>query len=150
MSHTLTGVYRIGRDAELRHIGSGESVINLSIVTDWGRTKDEDGNSPSTWIDASLWGKPAEKLVQYLLKGRQVYLVIEDIHLEEFTNREGVTKTKLAGRIHTIELVGSKPQGNQQQQAPAPRQAAPARQAPPPAQRAPSGFDDMEDDMVPF
>jgi single-strand DNA-binding protein len=113
MSHIISGIYRVGRDAELRHVPTGEAVVNLSVVTNYGR-KDANGDKPSVWIDAGLWGKTAEALTPYLLKGKQVFLTMKDLHLEEFTNREGLIRTKLVARVQSIELVGSRMQGDQE------------------------------------
>lgn len=155
MSDTLSGVYRVGRTAELRSIPSGEAVINLSLATNYGRKSGPDGVRPTKWVDAAVWGKMAESLAPFLVKGQQVYVVMEDSHDELYTDRQGQPRSKTVGRVQSIELVGARRQddagdGQQQQPAPqapqqAPRVQAPQRTAPRPA----SGFDDMSDD-IPF
>jgi len=141
----ITGVFRIGKDAELRRIPSGEAVVSLALAANYGR-KDNEGKRPTQWIEASLWGKLAEALEQYLVKGSQVYCVISDPHIETFQGRNG-EGFKLVGRIIEIELVGGRRDDA------APRQSAPARQPAPQRQAAPaqtgSGFDDMDSD-IPF
>lgn len=141
----LTGPARIGRDAELRFIPSGEAVINLSLAYDYGR-KGGDGKRPTQWIDAGLWGKRAESLKDYLLRGVHVWVVLEDVHLEEYEGRNG-KGTKLVGRVQSIEFVGSRPDGAGERAAPAPASSArrPTK-APAPAPAA-GGFDDMDDDL---
>ncbi len=63
---TLAGT--IGRNAELRRTGSGDPVLSFSLAIDNG--KDRDGNKrDATWFDCSLWGKRAEALETYILKG---------------------------------------------------------------------------------
>ena len=63
---TLAGT--VGRDAELRRTNSGDAVLNFSLAIDNG--KDKDGNKrDATWFDCSLWGKRAEALQSYVLKG---------------------------------------------------------------------------------
>ena len=58
----------VGRDAELRRTNSGDAVLNFSLAIDNG--KDKDGNKrDATWFDCSLWGKRAEALQSYVLKG---------------------------------------------------------------------------------
>ena len=122
--------------------------------------KGEDGNRPSQWIEASLWGKRAEALAPYLVKGGQVYAVLGEPHIEHYEGRNGAG-VKLSARVIDIELVGAKQQG-EQRQAPAqqPQRNAyadqrgapqPSRQQPAqrPAAAAPTGFDDMDDD-IPF
>lgn len=149
----LTGLVRLGRDAELRHLNDGTAVTNLSLAFNYGR-KGEDGNKPTQWVEGSLWGKQAEALVGYLQKGKQLCVTIDDPHIEAFTKGDGTSGTKLTGRISALEFASSpqqSPQGGEPRQQ-APRQAAPQqRQAPqrPAAQSGGSGFDDFED-SIPF
>lgn len=137
----IIGVARLGRDAEIRYIPSGEAVANLALAFNYGR-KDSEGKKPTQWLDAALWGKLAETLTQYLLKGQQVYVVVDDPHIETYQGRNG-DGHKLVGRITTIELVGGRPQEG------ATRAPAPARAPAPKPAATGSGFDDMADD-IPF
>ena len=101
----IVGVFRIGKDAVLRDTGN-TSVINLALAANYGK-KDSQGDRPTQWIDASLWGKRAEALEQYLVKGQQVYCVIAEPHIETYEKRDGGgTASKLVGMITDIELVG--------------------------------------------
>lgn len=159
MAH-ITGVFRLGRDVELRYTPKNEPVCNLALAFNYGQ-KGEDGNRPSQWIEASLWGKRAEALAQYLLKGVQVYAVLGEPHIEHYEGRNGAG-VKLAARIIDIELVGAKQQGEQRPAAAAPQRNAyadqrgapqPSRERPSaqlPAAAAPTGFDDDMDMDVPF
>lgn len=137
----MIGLARLGRDAELRTIPSGEAVTNLSLAFNYGR-KDTEGNRPTQWVDGSLWGKQAEALVQYLTKGKLVCVTLEDVHIETFDKQTGQGH-KLAARVTKVELAGSAGEPAQPRQAPA---AAPQRQAPAPAPAA-QRFDDMDDDI---
>lgn len=143
----LFGVMRIGRDVEVRQTPSGESVANITMAYNYGK-KGSDGNKQTEWIEAALWGKRAEGLAQYLVKGQQIAVTINDPHVETFQKKDGSTGVKVVGSISEIELVGGKPAGS------APREESrPARQPaarPAPARAAPAGaFDDMADD-IPF
>jgi single-strand DNA-binding protein len=111
----IVGVFSLGRDAEVRYIPSGEAVCNLILAFNYGK-KGSDGKRPSQWIDASLWGKRAESLAQYLTKGSMVYAVISDPHIEEYEGKNGKGH-KLAGTVSEIEFAGGK-----RDDAPAPRQ----------------------------
>lgn len=166
----LTGLARIGRDAEVRYLPKGDAVVNLSLAFTYGR-KGEDGKRPTQWVEAAWFGERAEKLAQYLLKGSQVVAYLDDAHIETYEGKNG-TGTKLAARVVDVELVSNgqrgdgdqgthqggyaqqpqrqqaapRPQqGGYQQRPPQQRQPEPTRQAPPPRQ----GFDDMDDD-IPF
>lgn len=114
--------FRIGNEPELRYLGDGTAVCNLSLAFNYGK-KDQQGKRPTQWVDAVLWGKHAEAVAEYLFKGSEVTCVIDDPHVEQFTKGDGSLGTKLTGRISTLKLVGGQPQQqNQQQQQQAPRQ----------------------------
>jgi single-strand DNA-binding protein len=140
----ITGVFRIGKDAEVRESASGP-VINLALASNYGK-KGSDGSRPTQWIEASLWGNRAEKLEQYLTKGQQIYATINDPHIETYPKRDGGEGVKLVGMIGEIELVGSKPSGDRESR-PA-REDRPARREQKPAPKS-NSFDDMDDD-IPF
>ena len=161
----VIGLARIGRDAELRKTPNGDSVINLALAFSYGRKADGEKYKPTQWVDASLWGKRAEALEQYLNAGGLVDVILTDVHTEEFDGKNG-PGAKLVGRVLEIDLAGGGDGGGQQGggqrsqgQAPQQRQAAaPQGRAPAPQQRAPqrqagggggTSFDDMDSD-IPF
>ena len=135
----LIGLARLGRDAELRTTQSGDAVASLSLAMDYraGREKE------TQWVQGDLWGKMAEALAQYLVKGKLVCVTLDDVHIVEYEKRDGGTGTKLVGRVSKLELASGRDDGE--------RTAPPAqRQAPKPAPKSSaSGFDDMDDD-IPF
>lgn len=137
----MIGLARLGRDAELRTVPSGEVVANLSLAFNYGR-KDASGNRPTQWIDGSLWGKTAEALSPYLTKGKLVCVTLEEVHIEEFQGRNGAGH-KLAAKVSKVELAGGRDDAPQRPE-PAPQ---PARQAPAP--RPASNLNEPEDD-IPF
>lgn len=133
----LTGVARLGRDAEVRQVGK-DSVANLSLAYNYGK-KDEEGNRPTTWVDASLWGDRANKLAPYLKKGQQVSVVLEDVAIHVYDKSDGSKGHSLRARVSSVEFVGS-----------AGDRVKPATTAPAKATGAAGGkFDDFEDD-IPF
>jgi len=135
------GLARLGRDAEIRTTSQGESVATLALAFSYGR-KGSDGNRPTQWVDAALWGKRAEALAPYLVKGGLVSVSLEDVHIETFEGKNGPGH-KLAARVVDVELASPKQAGA----APAQRPAPAPRQAPAPS--GGHGFEDMSDD-VPF
>ena len=133
------GLARLGRDAEIRTTSNGEQVATLALAFSYGR-KGSDGKRPTQWVDGALWGRRAEALAPYLLKGGLVSVSLEDVHVETFEGKNGPGH-KLAARVVDVELAG----GGERTAAPAP---AP-RPAPRPPASASSGFDDMDSD-IPF
>lgn len=147
----LTGLFTLGRDAEIRVTQGGTTVVQLAVAYNYGR-KGEDGKKPSQWVRASMFGKQAETLAPYLTKGKQVSLVIRDLRIATFQKQDGTTGTSLEGVADFDDFArGPKQEGA----APAPRPSP----APAPQQRAPApapsqhgggyGFEDMSDD-IPF
>jgi len=100
------GLARIGRDAELRRTTGGDAVVSLALAFTFGR-KGADGKRQTQWVDASLWGKLGEALAQYLLKGTQVYVSMDDVHVSEYVKSDGTILHRLTGKIAQIELAGS-------------------------------------------
>ena len=141
----LTGLFTLGRDAETRVTQNGTTVITLAVAYNYGR-KGDDGKKPSQWVRASMFGKQAETLAPYLTKGKQVSLVIRDLHIATFQKQDGTTGTSLEG-VADFDDFARGPKQEGAAPAPAPRPAP----APPPAQRsAGSGFDDLDDGLIPF
>lgn len=138
----LFGLARLGRDAEVRFTTGGDPVASLSLAFSYGR-KGDDGKRPTQWVDGALWGKLAEALAPYLLKGSQVSVTVDDIHIEHFRKSDGTPAVKLAGRVTSIELAAA---GGDRQAAPPPPTVK--RPAPAPASTGTS-FDDLDSD-IPF
>lgn len=156
----LIGLIRLGRDAEIRYTGDGKPVASLAGAWNHGR-KGDDGKRPTQWADLALWGDRAEKLQEYLTKGKQVFVVCSDVHVQTYQKNDGSTGVRLVGRVDDIEFAGGQneqagQQGQQRQAAPAQRQAAPMQQRQAPAPKTSGGggstgtaFDDLDDD-IPF
>lgn len=141
----LIGLCRLGRDSELRYLQDGTPVLGLALAYNYGK-KDDKGNRPTQWIDASMFGERAQKLQSYLVKGQQINAVIEDVRIEQFTRRDNTVGNALRGRIVTVEFAGSAPN---EKTTSTPTQAG-ASGGSKPAGAAPAGnFSDPMDD-VPF
>jgi single-strand DNA-binding protein len=101
----------LGRDQETRYTPQGTAVSNFSLATT-ERRKDKSGEQQdiTTWFRVSLWGKQAENIGQYLLKGRQVY-VEGRLRTEEYTDRDGNKRMSLEVSATDVQLLGSKGEG---------------------------------------
>ena len=69
----VTLVGRLTRDPELRHLPSGQPVLQLGLAVN-GRQKDELGNwtDKPNFFDVKVFGNQAEMLANHLTKGRRV------------------------------------------------------------------------------
>ncbi len=132
----MSFVGRIGRDTELRFTPNGDPVCNIAVAYNYGR-KGQDGKKPSQWVDAAIFGKRAEALTPYLVKGQQVFIVLNDAHIRTYQKNDGTQGFSLSGSVSDIQLVGNAPQ---QAAAPAP---APRQARSPAPQMADDDFDDL-------
>ena len=134
-SLTITG--NLGKDAEMRSLPDGTSVLSFSVADNQGKDK------PSIWWNCSIFGKRADALGQYLKKGQQV-TVVGTVNEREWTDKEGGKRKSMDVRVGDVALQGGKPQQSETSSPATPR-AAPAQGG----AKVPSGFDDMDDD-IPF
>ena len=101
------GLARIGRDAEIRHTAGGDAVASLSLAFTYGR-KGEDGKRPTQWVDASLWGKRAEALAQYLTKGSPA-MVEGRLKLDQWEDKQsGQKRSKLKVVLDNVQFLSTR------------------------------------------
>lgn len=119
--NVLTATGNLGRDAEVKQVGSS-TVCSFAVAMTAGF-----GDKKQTvWLDCSLWGKAAEgALPQYLKKGQQVAVSGE---LSTFDADNGKTYLKL--RCNSVDLIGKRDESQQTGQAYTP-QAQPVQQQQP-------------------
>lgn len=136
----FTKLVRIGRDAELRHTANNKPVISLPVVYDvgWGESK------RSQWIDLSIWGNQAESLWQYLKKGNQIVVTMDDLELETYQTKQGTNGSKIKARAINVNLTDSRTPAAPNQ--PQSQQNQPPQQQP----QNNNGFNDNFDEDLPF
>lgn len=144
----LHGLCRLGRDSELRYLQDGTSVLGMALAYNYGK-KDDKGNRPTQWIDASLFGDRAKALQPYLLKGQQINALIEDVRIEQFTRRDNTAGNALRGRVVSIEFAGAASEKPATGGISTPNQAGAAGGSKPAGAAPTGGFADPMDD-VPF
>ena len=162
-----------GQDPEVRYLPNGNAVTNLSLATSEQWTDKQTGQKveKTEWHRVSMFGKVAEIAGEYLRKGSQVY--IEGKLQTREWEKDGIKRytTEIVVDMQgTMQLLGGRPQGDQQnqgggnnyqQQQSAPRQQAqrpvpqqqPQQQSrPAPQQQAPQPAPDFDsfDDDIPF
>lgn len=148
----MIGMATLGRDAEIRYLPDGTAVANLSLATNYFK-KGAENNRDTQWIDASMWGKQAEALSEFMIKGTRHCFCLSDVHMDKYTDKEGFDAYKLVARVDSVEL-GPKREGGSESQAGSGStgQRRPAAGgAPAPAAPKSTGFEqsDMDDD-IPF
>lgn len=133
----LIGNVRLGRDAELRHTQGGTAVATLFGAYRYGR-KGDDGKRPTQWVEATLWGAQAEAMADYLKKGEQFLLTLNEVHVQGYEKLDGTPGVKLMGTVRDIDFIGGTTRHEELPEQPLQRSAAaPASLRPAPARQAP-------------
>lgn len=142
-----------GQDPEVRYLPNGNAVTNLSLATSeqWLDKRSGQKVERTEWHRVSLFGKVAEIAGEYLRKGAQCY--IEGKLQTREWEKDGIKRytTEIIVDINgTMQMLGSRPQGQQAGYPPdrQPQQQRQARQ-PPSQQAAPPNSDSFDDD-IPF
>ena len=130
--NSITVAGTLGRDAEIRAMPNGDPVASFSVADSQGKDK------VTIWWNCQIFGKRAESLAPYLVKGGAV-TVSGNVTEREWVDKDGQKRKSMDIRVNDIAL-----QGGRKDAAPA---AAP-RQATKPAPTG-GGFDDMDSD-IPF
>lgn len=110
----LTVEGRLGRDAEIREYGQGKQLLTFSVGTTCGY-----GDKQRTiWYKCTSFRSFDLKLVQYLVKGKEV-LVMGEHGQDEWTDANGVAKMVETINVQYIKLCSDGGQASASQQAPA-------------------------------
>lgn len=126
--NVITVAGTLGKDAEVKYLANGDAIANFSVADSQGRDK------PTIWWNCGLYGKRAESLSQYLLKGQAV-TVTGTVTEREWTDKNGQARKSMDLRVSDVALQGGRKNEEPQQE---------RRQAPAPAPV------DMDDQDLPF
>ena len=99
-----TVVGNLGSAAELRQAGS-TSVASFRVAS----TTKVKGQDQTTWVSVSLFGERAEKLVQYLTKGKKV-AVSGQLSTREYESN-GQKRTSVELRADNLEFLSKDENG---------------------------------------
>jgi single-strand DNA-binding protein len=104
-------VGNLGKDIELRYTTGGAAVATLSLATTevWN-DKAGQKQEKTEWHRVVLWGKQAESLQEYLLKGRQIYIEGR-IQTRQWDDRDGNKRYTTEVRADRVVLLGSRGSG---------------------------------------
>lgn len=104
---------RLGRDAEVKYTTSGKAVCNFNIAVDVGF-----GDKKKTlWVQGTLWEEKAEKLAQYLTKGKMV-VIAGPVDARAYVNNQQVACAQLSVNVRELTFGGGgeKSEGHEQQE----------------------------------
>ncbi len=137
-------VGNLGRDPEMRYMPSGDAIANIAVATTdkWKDKATGEQKESTEWHRIAFYGKLAEIVGQYLVKGSQVY-VEGKLKTRKYTDKDGIEKYSTEIAADTMQMLGSKSAsvGNQ------PPGSQPAARQRPVAVNASAG---IPDDDIPF
>lgn len=133
--NVITIAGQLGKDAEVRFLANGDPVANFSVADSQGKDKN------TIWWSCSLFGKRAESLSAYLVKGQSV--TVSGTVTEREYVKDGVTKKAMDVRVNDVALQGGKRDADSSGFK---QSTSPVKQAPPRHSTAES-FDDSD---IPF
>jgi single-strand DNA-binding protein len=134
MSMKLIGLARIGNEPELRYTSGSMAVLQLSLAYSYGKEK------KTQWVSATLFGKRAESIVNFLSKGQLLYVEVTDVNIDTFKGKDGADRVSLKGIIQEVQFTGKTEQPN----------AAQTTMTPQPKEDRLPGLENIEDDSIPF
>lgn len=92
----------LGRDADVKTLEGGKSVINFSIAVNEGY-----GDKKTTlWISCAKWGEKTA-VAQYLTKGSKV-AVSGQVGIRTYKGKDGSDKSEMTIKVNELHLIGSK------------------------------------------
>jgi single-strand DNA-binding protein len=141
MAGSINHVVLVGnltRNAELKYTNSGMAISVFSLAVNQRRKKDDQWVDEAHFFDIEYFGKAAEAVNQYLVKGKQVG--VEGSLRQDRWEKDGQARSKVKITASNVMLLGGRTQGAAPGAAPEP--AGGAEPGGPPA-------DTFEDD-IPF
>lgn len=99
------------RDCELRYLPNGGAVCTTGIATN-RKFKKQDGSQGEEvcFIDITFFGRTAEIANQYLSRGKKV-LVEGRLKLDQWTDQQGVKRSKHSITVETLQMIDTRQQG---------------------------------------
>lgn len=97
-------VGRLVRDGELRYSANGNAICNFSIAVNRRVKKGDQWSDEASFLDLALFGKTAESLNKYLVKGTQV--AIQGSLEQQRWSKDGQNFSKVAVHVDSVQLLG--------------------------------------------
>ena len=98
---------RLGQDIELRYTPNGDAVGNVTMATSetWKDKSTGERKEKTEWHRLVIWGRRAEGLKDYLLKGTQIY-VEGRLQTRQWEAKDGGKRSTTEVKVDNIEFVG--------------------------------------------
>ena len=107
MAQDIVSVFAIGRlthDSELKYTGGGLAIAKFSIACNSRAKKGDEWIDEASFFDVSVFGKSAETLNQYLVKGKQI--AVQGRIKQERWEKDGQKFSKIVINADSVQLLG--------------------------------------------
>ena len=91
------------------YIGNGTARANVSIAVNRSKKNGDTWSDEVHYFDVTIWGKQAENLKPYLLKGKQIH--VEGHLQQERWEKDGQKHSRVAIVADNVQLLGGKSEG---------------------------------------
>ena len=142
-------VGRLTRDSELKYTKSGMPIARFSLAVNRSRKQGEEWVDETSFFDIDFWGKGAEAVNRYLMKGQQVG--VEGELRQDRWEQDGQSRSKVVVNATNVRLLGGNGQGSTQTGRGV-AQDGQGRQNAPAGQEGGTAGDSFDDDIdsIPF
>lgn len=103
----VTLIGRLTRDAELKYTSNGFAIASFAIAVNRRRKNGDQWVEEASFFDINLFGKSAEGLKQYLVKGKQI--AIEGELRQDRWEQDGQPRSKVVVIANNVQLLGGNP-----------------------------------------
>jgi single-strand DNA-binding protein len=100
---------RLTRDAEFKVLPSGQTVCNFSIAVNRRKKVGDQWEDEANYFDIVLWGKQADSLNRYLVKGKQIG--VDGELRQDRWQQDGQNRSKVVISANNVQLLGGGPGG---------------------------------------
>ncbi|MDE5898019.1 MAG: single-stranded DNA-binding protein, partial [Treponemataceae bacterium] len=119
MATDLNHVVLIGRltkdlgadERSFGYVGNGQARANVSIAVNRSRKNGEQWIEEANFFDVTIWGKTAENLKPYLLKGKQI--AVDGYLKQDRWEKDGQKFSKVTVVANNVQLLGGRNDGGQ-------------------------------------
>lgn len=116
--NTVTVIGTLTRDGELKKVGDNFNILNLSLANNYIQKKGDKYEQQVNYFDVKLFGKAAEALAKYLVKGTKI-AVSGKLRQERWTDKNtNKTASRVCINADSIDFCGGKRGGNSTASAP--------------------------------
>lgn len=100
-------VGRLTRDSELKYTASGMPVSKFSVAVNRSKKQGEEWVDEVSFFEINYWGKAAEGVNKYLVKGQQVG--VEGELKQDRWEQDGQPRSKIVVNASNVRLLGNAP-----------------------------------------